>query len=1181
MDTETTQQNETTDNPKSPAEQTHDEQTQTKHLIEQFEKVIENYLASNPIMKKDKKTNELEIRFGSNTKLSKPISKIDYDNVVKQLRSCGFTCKNEDGVQMLRINSEYIDNRTGATKISNIRAEITGTDLIQEYCRTNSIQKLIDMPSNLTNKLKFTQKKPAVAENGQSIRPVDIKDFNIRVSYQLEEDFHINSNISRTIINKWNDSKKIFRSMNRVRFQHPDYPIFVDLSIVKSSKKSNYVPIPQYTIQDAGVFSNVEVYEIELEVDNQSVGLGTKYNTVSTLMGALRKAIRVIMSGLQGSKYPITYSERDNILQEYMKLIHGEEYTPRKVMPKNFIGPSSYTLQMENIQPLDEKSTLTVGNIRNHYTVTDKADGDRKLLFIAKNGHIYMIDTNMNVVFTGTYTANKELHNTLIDGEHIKYDKTRKYINLYAAFDIYYMNKKSVREYAFYQSANLEEKEVEEIVKKDKKDEKDIKYRLELLNEVMNDLRPISILDKTTEQKKSTDFRIKCKNFYMNSKDVSIFECCSTILSEIDDGLFEYNTDGLIFTPADTGVGSNKVGVAGPLQKHTWDLSFKWKPAEFNTIDFLVNIKKKENSDKDEIHYIFEDGKNMAGVQDVKQYKTLILHCGYDERKHGYLNPFQTIVDDAIPSSDNLDDEDNYKPVPFQPTSPYDPNACFCNIMMTQDGSNIYMMTEEKDYFESNMIVEFKYEMNNKDGWKWVPLRVRYDKTNELKNNWLKNNKNYGNAYHVANNNWHSIHHPITKEMISTGEGIPENIINEDVYYNRSDNKISIQSPTQSLRDFHNVIKHKLIMGVSQRNDTLIDFAVGKAGDLPKWIRSQLSFVYGIDKSGVNIHHSIDGACARYITSRKENKNVPDALFMKGNSSVNIRNGSAFATEKEKQINRAIFGTGPKDVGLLGKAVHKHYGIAQDGFQISSCQFALHYFFENKSTLHEFLRNIAECTKTHGYFIGTCYDGQSVFNLLKKIKKDESITIMKDEHKIFEITKLYDETGFPEDDMSVGYPINVYQESINNVFKEYLVNFNYLKRIMEDYGFVLISRTEAEHMNLPNGSGLFNDLFYWMENEIKRDPNERYNYKKALYMSSDEKRISFLNRYFIFKKVRNVNTDKIGKIISKQNDIVDKIEEEVMEDLSNEVEKKKQTITVRKTKKKVVLQVKDEENKKK
>jgi len=40
----------------------------------------------------------------------------------------------------------------------------------------------------------------------------------------------------------------------------------------------------------------------------------------------------------------------------------------------------------------------------------------------------------------------------------------------------------------------------------------------------------------------------------------------------------------------------------------------------------------------------------------------------------------------------------------------------------------------------------------------------------------------------------------------------------------------------------------------------------------------------------------IDGACAGYITPRKENKNVTDTIFMKGNSSVNIRNGSNLVT---------------------------------------------------------------------------------------------------------------------------------------------------------------------------------------------------------------------------------------------------------------------------------------------
>ncbi len=38
-----------------------------------------------------------------------------------------------------------------------------------------------------------------------------------------------------------------------------------------------------------------------------------------------------------------------------------------------------------------------------------------------------------------------------------------------------------------------------------------------------------------------------------------------------------------------------------------------------------------------------------------------------------------------------------------------------------------------------------------------------------------------------------------------------------------------------------------LISGASKQGDTLIDLACGKAGDLPKWIASKLSFVFGID----------------------------------------------------------------------------------------------------------------------------------------------------------------------------------------------------------------------------------------------------------------------------------------------------------------------------------------------
>ena len=830
-----------------------------KEQKEDFERIVNHYLESNPLTRGDHKTNELEVRFGTNPKLAKPLNKIDFDNVVKQLYMCGFTPENEEGINMLRIQNEFTDMKTGIRKMSNVRAEIIGLDLIQEYCRTNSLQKLIDMPSTTFNKVKFTQKMGATTSSGEFIRKVDVEDFNFRVAYQTEQDFHIQSTFSRKIIDHWNDSLKIFRSMNRVRFRHPDFPIFADITIIKTSKKVDKVVIPKYTIQEAEVFNNIESYEVELEVDNFRVGNGTDYNTLSKLMIALRKCIRIILSGIQCSKFPISYKEKNGILQSYMQLINGvneEQEQKYKITSSQFIGPSSLTLQMENIIDNTELN-LTMPNIRNNYTVTDKADGDRKLLYINDTGKIYLIDTNMSVIFTGTKTTEKTIFNSLLDGEHIKHDKTGKFINLYAAFDIYFIHEKSVRELPFV-SSNTSNNETE--------------YRLPLLYKFIDVLKPISILDSTAtgEVKPNKnmiqcDFLVKSKSFYYETENNSIFNGCSKILSNINDGVFAYNTDGLIFTPSLLPVGGNTIGgKPGPIIKSTWEASFKWKPPEFNTVDFLVNIKKNKMG-KDEIHHIFNSGYNAQGVQNVNQYKTVILHCGYSERKHGFLNPCQNILDDDIVNFKTMEDDNTYKPVPFYPSDPYDENAHLCNVMLVEDKSQVIMKTEEGDYFDKDMIVEFKYVQENKDGWRWVPLRVRYDKTAELLGN-IK--KNYGNAYHVANNNWHSIHNPITEAMISTGLNIPELV--DEVYYNKSNDETS----TQALRNFHNLyVKSKLISSVSNRDDTLIDYAVGKAGDLAKWIHSKLKFVFGVDISKDNIHNQIDGACSRYIKAHRKYNN--------------------------------------------------------------------------------------------------------------------------------------------------------------------------------------------------------------------------------------------------------------------------------------------------------------------
>ena len=136
--------------------------------------------------------------------------------------------------------------------------------------------------------------------------------------------------------------------------------------------------------------------------------------------------------------------------------------------------------------------------------------------------------------------------------------------------------------------------------------------------------------------------------------------------------------------------------------------------------------------------------------------------------------------------------------------------------------------------------------------------------------------------------------------MITTGKDIPDVLSESDVYYVKSD---STENFTKNLRDFHNLyVKRKLIVGASKAKDTLIDMSVGKAGDFPKWIAAKLSFVFGIDLARDNIENRLNGAYARYLYYRKERRNMPYALFVNGDSGLNIKSGEAMVTEKGKKL---------------------------------------------------------------------------------------------------------------------------------------------------------------------------------------------------------------------------------------------------------------------------------------
>ena len=66
-------------------------------------------------------------------------------------------------------------------------------------------------------------------------------------------------------------------------------------------------------------------------------------------------------------------------------------------------------------------------------------------------------------------------------------------------------------------------------------------------------------------------------------------------------------------------------------------------------------------------------------------------------------------------------------------------------------------------------------------------------------------------------------------------------------------------------------------------------------------------------------------------------------------------------------------------------------------------------------------------------------------------------------------------------------------------------------------------------MKLPAAIGSFEELFNLMNSEIKERRLRESNVGDAVDMSEKEKKVSFLNNYFVFKKVRDVDAGAVYK----------------------------------------------------
>jgi len=693
-------------------------------------------------------------------------------------------------------------------------------------------------------------------------------------------------------------------------------------------------------------------------------------------------------------------------------------------------------------------------NILQGYTVTIKADGDRCGLYVARDKKVLKIPKNPEqLVWTGITARDASHVGDFIDGEYIA-DK-----NLFCIFDVFRFRNRDTKSLPLLTSD-------EDLVKNP------LKSRLGCAKLFVDDLKT-----EFTMNASATPLRVETKLF-LAGDGIAMEESIKTLLST----QIEYERDGLIFTPRSTGVAP-----AEDRRGKTWLRVYKWKPPHQNSIDFLVKISPEDTIDP-------------ATGEKAKKGELYVSRTPDSD----FIYPRETMNGEYAPKKlpqelQKVADSNTRIPSIFQPSVPRDPEASQIFIPVDSKGTPI---DEDKNKIEDNTIIECYFDVEK---YRWGVMRTRYDKTYQYR---VLQQPMYGNDIATADNVWTSIHVPITEAMISSFVTTPPDSTYEDDMYYRDDMNRSSRE-FADVYGFHNMVKEDLYKTNLKADDTLLEIASGRGGDLHKWKRAHVSKVVAVDYSLANIISPKQGAATRYLLEKERNPHdyMPQILFLQGDMTY-----YPLLDQEDKYMPI-----------LTGKETAPTEYLAQfEGltkFDAISCQFALHYACQSEETFLQFAKNIEKYGKK--VFFGTCSDGQSIYSLLLG-KKTHLFNNRK--QLVGEYTKQYmDKDTWTED---FGMPVKVMLESFEKPAIEYLVPFGRVTEIMKDHGYELVD------------TKLFSEI---------------YTQQSTRTLTQEQQVFSFLNRTFVFRRMTRVEKKEAAE---EKEEEPEKKEEEAKNETAEENLKK-------------------------
>jgi ribA/ribD-fused uncharacterized protein len=912
-------------------------------------------------------------------------------------------------IQTLAVGVETEEHRLSIAYADGSRVIVKEIQNIHKLCVNNSFKEI---PLEVEKKQKYFEGN--LGKRDMIDAPEASARFTLRSEQIVRKDWEGNPS----------DPKGHIRMIHRRSFTTPSELFQIDFSIVKTRPMNS-----KQSIRD--MLKQPHTYELEIEFKNKSSQIENVL-----IVDDLLKIMTTISQAYYQTPFLLPVSDIHRYQQEF------------KMTSNVFLNPVTMSRRHLNIE--------NPHNILKGYTVTNKADGQRSGLYVARDNKVIMITPSLQVTWTGITAIDNTHSGDFIDGEYIT-DK-----QLFCIFDVYRFRGRDTRGLPLMKSD-------EDTLKNP------LNSRLGCAREFVNDLR-----SKFRMAPSLTQLRIETKMFLAGDGS-AMEECIQSLL----DTKFEYETDGLIFTPRNTSVAPSE-----DRKGKTWLRVYKWKPPHLNTIDFLVKISQEETFDP---------------VKRVKAKKAEL----YVSRNAGedIVYPRETMTGEYVPRKlpedlQKVADSNTRIPSVFQPIVPRDPDAY--QILVPLNEKNL-TIDSTGNRVEDNTIVECAFDIETR---RWTILRTRYDKTYQYR---VLREPQYGNDISTANSIWTSIHVPIIEDMIRKFVSSPPDSTYEDDMYYRDDLKRSSRV-FNDVYDFHNRIKDELYKNNVKKDDTLLELAVGRAGDLNKWKRVRPSKVVGIDISLSNITSPTQGSAVRYIMDKRKNPHdyLPPCLFLQGDMTEYP------LLEQEDKYMPILNGTETAPTEYLSKFENL------SKFDVISCQFAMHYACETEEIFRAFAKNLQKYGKD--VLFGTCSDGKSIYSLLAGRR---AYLFGSEKQVSGEYTKEYDDRETWTEEF--GMPVKVFLESFDKPAIEYLVPFEKVTSILEEYGWDLVE------------TNLFSEI---------------YAGQTRITLTPEQQTFSFLNRTFVFKR-SSTRKDKEDDSEGKQSKSDSPIEN--VTEASTSIEEKAET----------------------